>query len=113
MAGKFRFAPKGAEKIVKWPVTVRVPIDGGRSTEETFTGHFKLLTKSRADELDAGTVYELLSEVLVGWDGVLDEDGADVAFTPDHRDALFEFQHTRDGVLEAYRRAAAGGKSKN
>lgn len=85
---------------IKWPVTVRLPADGGEVAEFRFTGEFKRLSEeeldkllgsgdpAKAEEKDPKRLAQILEEnaalfpkLLVGWEGVKKSDGADVPFT--------------------------------
>lgn len=94
---------------VKWPVTVNIPRDGGRTTKATFNADFKLLEQ---DELDAvmehGGDREIGCAVLVGWDGVADDNGAPIAFSEDARDALLKIPYVRAALVGAYFQCASG-----
>lgn len=78
---------------VRWPVTVRIPVEGGFE-EWRFTGIFKVLPEEAFEAWDdvpedAGRkLSEVLADnarkfagVLVGWDGVTDPEGRPVTFT--------------------------------
>ena len=65
----------------KWPVTVEVPVDDGRHDKQKFDGEFKRITQSRIREMgqliETGDLTDvaLVKEVLVGWDGIEDDQG--------------------------------------
>ena len=74
-----------------WPVTLILPVDGGRREKHTFEGEFKRLPQTRINEIvrqaramergrfDEDDVLEdqdAAKEILVGWSGVVDDDGA-------------------------------------
>lgn len=93
---------------IKWPVIVRIPVDGGEFASYQFSGVFKHFSEdeydaimrtnqiavkdkddgikpipgqTRADVLRENA--ELIPKVLVGWDGIRDASGAAVEFTID------------------------------
>jgi hypothetical protein len=99
----------------KWPVTVLVPQDGGKRAKQTFSAEFSLLPDERQRELKNGSVSdeEFLREVVVGWDGVQDADGAELPFGDEALDRLIAIPYVRAALIEAYFDFAAGGRRKN
>lgn len=105
-----------------YPVTVRVP---GTKRPETFKGLFRSIPaeeaeawrlkggdeNSTADELIDGQV-DQISEILLGWDGVQDEDKNKVAFSEESLEAACRFGWFRIGVIEAYAKAISGREEK-
>ena len=101
---------------VDWPVSVKVPIDGGSYETQSFTGRFRVVDVKTA----AKTIYghedwdKFLADVVVGWSGISSEKGDDLPFSPETRDALARIQYVRDALLLAYEEIVAGGaKRKN
>lgn len=97
-----------AASPVKWPVTVRLPADGGEFAAFRFTGVFKRLSeeayeaimatrKEKLPEIGTAELVELVAgksraelleenatlfpQLMVGWEDVLDSSGAEVKFT--------------------------------
>jgi hypothetical protein len=84
------FNLSAAIRCYRWPVDVRVPIDGGRHTTMRFKASFRVLPQDRQEELqrqaetrggalplqsaEDGFNVKLLREVLVDWEDVLDGD---------------------------------------
>ena len=79
----------------KWPVALVIPVDGGKRETHTFDACFNRLPQSRineirqlaiaiergrADEEEANEM-QMVSEILVGWDGVVGDDGEAVVFS--------------------------------
>ncbi len=98
---------------VKWPVTISVPQDGGRVQKHEITARFDILPQSRLDDLVRGQRgadedKDLLREVLLGWDGVADEDGVAIEFADAPRDQLLDIPYVRGALLKAYFEAASG-----
>ncbi len=108
-------------KIVKKPtyafnVDVHMPDADrpGKWKTHTFIGHFKKLSedeyRERLDELtekdlESAERYqrenEFLAEVLVGWDGITDEDGTPLAFNADNLAAVMNISEVRAALFEA------------
>ena len=107
-----------------WPVDVYMPVDGGRTDHKKFVARFRPASVSRSAEVLAAVreaslerldELDLLKEVLIGWEGVADEDGAEIPFSAEARDTLIDIVYVRAGLLDAYVKATAGKavKAKN
>ena len=97
----------------KWPVTVEIPADGGKFEKQTFDAVFKRLGRTKFSELvDKGDA-ELLEGVLEGWEGIVDEDGKDIAFTVSTRKDLFDDPFFCRAVVKAYLQSLEGAPTKN
>jgi hypothetical protein len=79
-----------------WPITVIIPMDGGRRDKHTFDGEFRRLPQSRINEIiklaraaERGRLNddeELLDqdaakEILAGWSGVVDDDAKEIPYS--------------------------------
>ena len=80
----------------KWPVSVDVPVDGGKHERVTFDVEFKDLTQSRLLEIaelsSDGTLsdVDIAKEVMVGWAGIQNEDGEELPYSITKRDELLD-----------------------
>lgn len=109
-----------------WPVKVEMPSADrpGEFAVQTFTGHFRLLSKERglaltaamADAVPTGVTaiaeQELIQirEVLIGWgDDVVDAEGVPVPFSPEMLEVVCRIDPVRTAIAVAYAEAAAGG----
>jgi len=115
----------------KWPVTCRLPIDGGRFEKQTFEAEFKRLPQARINEIrvevqrmakatersealeESITDQSIAHEVLIGWSGVLDDDGDEVAFSASTCEQLLNVPMVAAAVIEAYFDSVTGNKTKN
>jgi|TARA_X000001382_G_scaffold76713_2_gene53694 hypothetical protein len=103
----------------KWPVTVDVPVDGGKHDRVTFDVEFKDLTQSRLLEIaelsseGSLTDVEVAREVMVGWAGIQDEDGKDLPYSITKRDELLEVPMVATAIASAYLESKRGAKRKN
>ncbi len=103
----------------KWPVSVDVPIDGGKHDRVTFDVEFKDLTQSRlleiADLSSEGnlTDVEVAREVILGWAGIEDEDGEELRYSITKRDELLEVPMMATAIAGAYLESKQGAKRKN
>ena len=103
----------------KWPVSVDVPIDGGKHQRVTFDVEFKDLTQSRlleiADLSAEGSLsdVEIAREVIMGWAGIEDEDGEEVPYSISSRDQLLDVPMIATAIAGAYLDSKRGAKRKN
>ena len=103
----------------KWPITVEISVDGGTWERMTFDLEYKDLTQSRLKEIaelsDQNTLSEIdvAKEMVVGWAGVVDEEGNDVPFSIAGLNELLEFPMLAAQVVSTYIEAKQGAKRKN
>jgi len=96
-------------KTVKWPVTVNIPRDGGRTTKATFNAEFKLLEQDELDAvMESGGDRDVGAAVLTGWDGVADENGTTTPFSEEARADLLKIPYVRTAIIGAYFQCASG-----
>jgi len=99
------------------PVSGRLPDAGGRPVPFTFS---LIARRLPAGELRAAvdandrTVPEFLQSVTRGWSGVLDDQGAELAYSPAALDALLDIVGMSGLIFAAYIEACGvRGKEKN
>lgn len=108
-----------------WPVTLRLPVDGGRYEKQTFDAQFRRLSQSRineiqdlvrakqrGDDVDL-TDQSVADEVLAGWAGVQDDDGEEVPFSATVKAELLNIPAVASGIVVAYFESVTGNKAKN
>lgn len=109
-----------------WPVTLRLPIDGGRYEKQVFDALFNRLDQSRINEIQdlfrakqRGdeeidlTDQSVADEVLAGWSNVQDEDGEEVPFTAAAKSELLNVPAVASAIVVAYFESITGNKVKN
>lgn len=117
-----------------WPVTVKVPQDGGRFRSYTFEVEFARVSQERREQLgrqllvqkgrlEAGdlegdllTPRQIAAELVVGWSGILDseeKDAAPVAFSQATLAELLNIGDVADAILAAWNDSIPGAKAKN
>ena len=103
----------------KWPVTVEVPVDDGRHDKQKFDGEFKRITQSRIREMgqliETGdlTDVDLVKEVLVGWDGIEDDQGNQLKFSQAKLKQLLDVPMVATAIATSFFDSIAGAKRKN
>ena len=115
----------------KWPVSFRVPTDGGKYERQSFDAEFNRLPQSRINEIqtevqarikaaEKGEAAEgdisdisIADEVLAGWDGIVDDEGEEVPYSKTSKAELLNVPGLAGSIIEAYFESIAGKKSKN
>lgn len=102
--------------IYSWPVEVSLPDPAkpGKWKTHSFIGHFKKLSDQEfRDALEPMTdatlppaervdrENEFIQRVLVGWEGITDEDGTPLPFNTDQVEAVLNLTEVRSGLFEA------------
>lgn len=102
--------------VYSWPVEVSLPDPAkpGKWKTHSFIGHFKKLSDQEfRDALEPMTdtalppaerfdrENEFIQRVLVGWEGITDEDGTPLPFNADQVEAVLNLTEVRSGLFEA------------
>ncbi|WP_162917013.1 hypothetical protein [Dongia deserti] len=99
------------ERIVKWPVIVEVPVDGGETRPEEFEVSFKLIP---TDQLAGFGKFE---DVIVGWSGVNREtitgQKEELPFSKEALGTMLRIPYARAGIARAFVQCMTGAKRKN
>ena len=111
-----------------WPITLILPVDGGRREKHTFDGEFKRLPQTRINEIvrlaremergrlnedDALEDQDAAREVLAGWSGVVDDDGKEVPFSDGTLTQLLEIPTVAGQIVRAWFESLEVAKRKN
>lgn len=100
-------------------VKVDVPTDNGKTVQRVFQAKFKRPTQSELDNIYKRindkelTDHALIDEVMVGWDGVADEEGNALEFSPENLVALLEIHPTRPTIVQRFFDTVHGSQRKN
>jgi hypothetical protein len=115
----------------KWPVSFKLPVDGGKYEKQTFEAEFRRLPQARLNEIQdavqertraakAGEPIDgmindqaVADEILIGWSNVLDEDGDEIPFTTANKQQLLEVSALASSIIVAYFESVTGNKLKN
>lgn len=91
-----------------WPVVYDAPRGSGKYDRSEFSAEFKRLPQSRLDQLHEQAKQkalddrELIDEVLLGWEGIKDLSGEDVAFNEINKTVLLELTGMRAAIIRAF-----------
>jgi hypothetical protein len=114
-----------------WPVSIKLPANGGKRERQTFDAEFKRLPQSRINEIqlqvqqrmkaaergdDTGegiSDQSIADEVLVGWDGIVDGDGEPVPFSKGSKAQLLDVPMMAGAIIEAFFESLVEAKRKN
>ena len=114
-----------------WPVSIKLPANGGKREKQTFEAEFKRLPQSRINEIqllvqqrikasergeDTGegiTDQSIADEVLVGWEGIVDGDGEAVSFNKGTKAQLLDVPMMAGALIEAFFESLVEAKRKN
>lgn len=102
-----------------WPVTCELPIDGGEYEKHTFDVTFKRKTQTRITDIskqmddDNVTTADVARELVIGWAGITDDAGKDIAFSQAAFDQLLDVPTVAVAIVSAFFRSVMGVKEKN
>ena len=115
----------------KWPVSFKLPVDGGKFEKQTFDAEFKRLPQARINEIQTDvqtrikaaernelvdtsvTDISIANELIIGWEGVVDSDGDAVTFCETVKQQLLDIPTVASAIIVAYFDSLAGVKTKN
>lgn len=97
----------------KWPVSVEIPVDGGKFKKETFTVLFRKIGRSTFNELVEQDENALADCIVEGWEGVKDEDGDEVPYSEEAKASLFDDPFVMRALINAYADSYGGAQAKN
>ena len=96
----------------EWPVKVDVP-EKGRFKEETFTAVFRKISRSEFNSLIDDGDEVLVDHILMGWKGIVDDDGDEIEFCDDIKAALVDDPHFLRGLISAFSESLVEAQAKN
>jgi hypothetical protein len=114
-----------------WPVSIKLPANGGKRERQTFDAEFKRLAQSRINEIqrevqlrikatergedvpDGVSDQSIADEILVGWDGIIDGDGEPVPFSNTVKAQLLDVPMMAGSLVAAYFESLVEQKRKN
>ena len=102
-------------KTFKWPVKVKEPSADRAGEFDTFefVALFKRVKLSEIEQMGDDSGLPLLKKVLVGWEGIEDEDGNEVPFSSKELELFADDVDWLKAVLSAYTNTYAEGEAGN
>lgn len=102
-------------KTFKWPVEVSEPSEDrpGEFDKSEFTAVFKRVKFSELESLGEESGLPLLKKVLVGWEGVEDEEGKPVPFSSKELESFADDVDWLKAVLTAYTKTYSEAEAGN
>lgn len=102
------------KKVVEWPITINMPVDGGTISKEQCSAKFEIVDQEEYDKSMVSDI-DFLIRVVVGFGpDILDENSKPLPCTEDTKRALFSSAgYVRQGFITAYHEAASGIAIKN
>jgi len=114
----------------KWPIVIREVQDGGRVRTHQFDAIYRRLPQSRMEAvqlqyqamkaavtrnepLDEIPTRAIADEILEGWEGITEADGAAVPVTTETRRQLLEVATVADVLVTTYFEAHEKARAKN
>src|SRR4051812_1451660 len=92
----------------KWPVTVKIPRDGGKFVNATFNAEFAYLKQDEIDEVVENSRNnrdnaDVCKRALVGWGAdVTDENDQPLQYSEENKTKLLNEPHVSRAVLAAF-----------
>lgn len=110
----FIFAPLTE---ITWPVTIRVPLDGGKFNDVEVSIRYKRFTSTEQAALiaECKNTGELLKKVIVGWDAEEfgNPDGSSIEFNEQNLESLIDVDYICRALRYGFFNASAGVLEKN
>lgn len=104
------------ERKVWWPVTVRVPVDGGQTEDYEVSVQYILPRRSEFDALrnqDEHAAENFLIDHISDWDGLADADGETLKFSPETLKAVLDIRYIERAFSLGLWEAGSGSEAKN
>ena len=103
-----------------WPCSVDIPVDGGKYIKQTFTCKFKRAKQTENEKFQMMLKNEELKnarliaeKVLVGWEGIQDEDGNEILFTDVTSKQILDAPMIAIAIASSYFESLGGARRKN
>lgn len=100
-----------AVRKVMWPCLIHIPKDGGSVQKAQCDLEFEILPQDEHDEFIAARG-DLLARTLIGWSGVMQEDGkTPLEFNEETKASFLRISYARVAALKSYYEAASGARA--
>lgn len=94
-------------------IVVSMPGNNGKRETEKFMAEFKHVGTDRLDELRSIPHREVLNEVLVGWSGMIDDNGDEVPFNEVNRKIVYDIPQALDALIKGFWTSIFGASKGN
>ncbi|TWI65169.1 hypothetical protein IP91_02576 [Pseudoduganella lurida] len=94
-------------------IHVEIPAESGKIDKSDFTAEFKRCDLEKLDELRKEPQRDVIRAVLVGWDGLVDEDNNAVPFNEATREAVLAIPQAMFALIETFWSSVQTAKQKN
>ena len=97
-----------SKKTYKRIVPVEVPLDMGIIEKSTFVVELKRLSVTETKELISDAQDKTLSDeemmntYCMGWEGLYDDDGKELAYTPSNLELVLDIPYIRKALMNAF-----------
>lgn len=124
----FKLVTDQSQQTYMTSVSVEMLEENGKKKTHVFKAKFRRLTREELDALSARVAasrdmvdgdpdkirdVDVLSDVMVGWAEVMDENGVAVEFNPDNFAALLNVHPVRPTLVNAFYASVYGSSTKN
>lgn len=100
----------------KWKVLINIPRDNSY-IERSFQGRFALLDQDELLQMRDGNFAaddrEMAGKVLIGWEGIKNEDGEEIQYSNEAKERLLNIPYVCHGVVVSFLESLSGAKQKN
>jgi hypothetical protein len=87
--------------------------ESGKHEKENFKVTFRRCTNEQLEDLRKKTGREVLQEVIAGWTGITDDDGAAVAFDEENFEALIQIPAVSYALVKGFWDSIVVAQEKN
>jgi len=102
------------KRIVEWPVTIEVPVDGGSTIEQHCSATFEIINQDEYNQLSNDDMAFLDRVVVAFGTDIQNDDGTPLKCTKENKKALFgSGGFVRIAFINAYHSASTGIGAKN
>tara|TARA_B110000211_G_scaffold127978_1_gene146995 strand:- start:2272 stop:2595 length:324 start_codon:yes stop_codon:yes gene_type:complete len=101
------------ELFIWWPVTISVPIDGGKVSAHEIDVQFELVEEDEYKAAAQVSDLAVLELIVKDWKGIKTPDNKDLAFSLENLAALAKKPYVRRALIMTYLQAEQGAPIKN
>lgn len=99
--------------FVWWPVTICVPVDGGKVDKHEIDVQFEIIEEEDYNNAAKEGDVALLELLIKDWKGIKSTNNKDLVFNNKNLNAVIKKAFVRKAMVEAYHQAQIGAPVKN